>query len=370
MNILYVHNVAKIGGAERVTLDIIKGLPAEHKAFLVTPEDGPLIDIANDVGAQAQPLDIHQPALNKPLATLRNHRIWLRYLRKNQIELIHTGDLFVTRTLIYAANKLNIPIICHVHFPIELPALRWIFKSTPKQIQFIYCSQELNAAVQPRIDTLMAHATHTTIHNGVDTDIFKKFEPKAGILPEGKTNIGIIANLQERKGHLDFINAANLVLKTHPNAHFHIIGGDILGEPREPLLRQRIDELGLDANFTFHGQVNNVKDYLNELDIFVCASHEEAFPISILEAMAFGLPIVSTNVNGIPEAIEHGANGLLCEAKQPEGLAAQLLLVLNDAKLSARISEQARSDAASTFSLNAFASQVQQNYESVGEAMA
>lgn len=353
-HILYVHNVAKIGGAERVTLDVIKGLPAKYKPYLVAPESGPLLDAAQQLGAVVQSLAIYQPDIKKPVKTLQNYLNWYNYLKENQIKLIHCGDLFVIRTLIWAANKLAIPIIAHVHFPIETPALRWIFRRKPKAIHFIYCSQELADAVKPRVDSILVSATHQTIHNGVDTEKYKKFEPKIGVLPAHKTNIGIVANLQERKGHLDFIEAASLVVLKHPNVHFHIIGGDVFGETREPLLRKKIAELSLTAFFTFHGQVNNVRDYLNELDIYVCASHVEAFPISILEAMAFGLPIVSTNVNGIPEAIIHGENGLLCESRAPDGMAKQICRLLHDTVLPEKISNQARVDVVHKYSLEYF----------------
>lgn len=353
-HILYVHNVAKIGGAERVTLDIIKGLPAEYQPYLIAPEPGPLLVAAQELGAIVQPLAIYQPDLKKPVKTLQNHLNWYNYLKKNRIKLIHCGDLFVIRTLIWAANRLAIPIIAHVHFPIETPALWWIFRCKPKAIHFIYCSQELADAVKPRVDSILVSATHQTIHNGVDTEKYKKFEPKIGVLPAHKTNIGIVANLQERKGHLDFIEAASLVVLKHPNVHFHIIGGDVFGETRETLLKQRVAELNLTEFFTFHGQVNNVRDYLNELEIYVCASHVEAFPISILEAMAFALPIVSTNVNGIPEAIIHGENGLLCESRAPDRMAKQICRLLHDNVLPEKISNQARIDVVNKFSLEHF----------------
>ena len=361
-HILYVHNVAKIGGAERVTLDIIKGLPSEYKPYLVAPEPGPLLDAAQQLDAVVQPLVIYQPDLKKPVKTIQNHVNWYNYLKKNKIKLIHCGDLFVIRTLIWAANQLAIPIIAHVHFPIETPALRWIFRRKPKAIHFIYCSQELSDAVKPRVDVVIDSATHQTIHNGVDTEKYKKFEPKIGVLPDHKTNIGIVANLQERKGHLDFIAAASLVVMQHPNVHFHIIGGDVFGEMREPLLKQKVAELNLTEFFTFHGQIDNVCCYLNELDIYVCASHIEAFPISILEAMAFELPIVSTNVNGIPEAIIHGENGLLCEARSPETMAKQISRLLNDSVLTKKISNQARVDVVHKFSLEHFSNLIKCSY--------
>ncbi len=112
--------------------------------------------------------------------------------------------------------------------------------------------------------------------------------------------------------------------------HFDIIGGDILEEPREAFLKTMAEELGLEQSLTFHGQVPDVLSRLNKLDIVVCASHQEAFPIAILEAMAMKKPIVSTNVNGIPEAIEDQLSGLLVEPHSPSHLAVAVSTLIQD----------------------------------------
>ena len=363
MNILYVHNVGKIGGAERVTLDIIRGLDgSSHQAFLVTPEEGPFLDVARELGARASALRIQQPEAKKPIQTIKGHRRWVKFLRENEIDLIHTGDLFVTRALVSAANKLAIPLVCHVHFPIETPALKWIFKTQPYQCHFVYCSHELQKTVSQRIESVLKASSHQVIHNGVDVDIFKPFPSQKRILPPDKTNIGIVANLQERKGHLDLIGAIAKLHPDYPKIHVHIIGGDLFGESREKLLKERIAHLKLDDAFTFHGQVDNVRDFLNELDILVCASHEEAFPISILEAMAFGLPIVSTDVNGIPEALTDLYTGLLIRPSRPDQVAKGIAEYITCSSLRNRLGSQARKEVEQKFSVLTLQERVKELY--------
>jgi len=360
MNILYVHNVGKIGGAERVTLDIIRGLDGRsHQAFLVTPEEGPFLDAARELGARASSLEIQQPDAKKPIQTIKGYRRWLKFLRENQIDLIHTGDLFVTRTLVQPAKKLAIPLVCHVHFPIETSALKWIFKTPPYKCHFVYCSHELNEAVSQRVETAFKASSHQVIHNGVDVDIFKPFSSPKRILPTDKTNIGIVANLQERKGHLDLIEAIAILYPDYPDIRVHIIGGDLFGESRESLLKARIAELGLHDMFVFHGQVDNVRDYLNELDILVCASHEEAFPISILEAMAFSLPLASTSVNGIPEAVKHNKNGLLFRAHDPNAMADAIKFLVENPNRRRILGQEAHHD---NFSLTRFSDEFRELY--------
>lgn len=368
MNILYVHNVGKIGGAERVTLDVIRGLDKRiHRAIVVTPEDGPFLAAARELGAQASALKIQQPDLKKPLATMLSYRRWLNFLRQNEIDLIHTGDLFVTRTLIRNANQLSIPLVCHVHFPIDASALNWIFKIGSDNCHFVYCSQELHDTVAPRIETVLKAASHQVIHNGVDVDRFKAFEAQKRLLPTERTNIGIVANLQERKGHLDLIEAISTLYPNHPDICVHIIGGDLFGESRMSFLRKRIGELELDDVFVFHGQVNNVRDYLNELDILVCASHEEAFPISILEAMAFELKIVSTDVNGIPEALTHEYSGLLVHPHNSAQMAKNIERYLKGDGSENKLGLQARKVVVERFSLSRFNEQIQRLYQQLNQ---
>ncbi|NLI56859.1 glycosyltransferase family 4 protein, partial [bacterium] len=79
------------------------------------------------------------------------------------------------------------------------------------------------------------------------------------------------------------------------------------------------------------GEINNslVPEYLIESDIFVLPSLSEGFPVVVLEAMASGLPVVATNVGGLPEIIQENKNGFLVEPQNPRDLAKKILFLLN-----------------------------------------
>lgn len=362
-SILFAHNVAKIGGAEKVTLEIISGLDkSKYACHLLTPEDGPLISAAKEEGAIASSFNAVQPCMKNVIKSIIFNRQLRQYLVKNSIGIIHTGDIFIARALIPVANAMNLHLVCHIHFPPDDGALAWVFKTTSKRLSCIYCSQELHDAVQPRLADLVPGAKHSVVHNGVDVDLFKKTENPKELLPKDKINIGIVANLQVRKGHKEFIESAADLVKKHNNLAFHIIGGDVFGEERLPLLKKIVSELNLEDSIYFHGQVSNVKDYLNELDIYVCSSYEEAFPISILEAMAFSLPIASTDVNGIPEAIESGTHGLLFPSIDAAAQTAAIEKLLGSSSLRLKLGDAARKRGVLEFSKAEFIGKIEAVY--------
>lgn len=354
-SILYAHNVSKIGGAEKVTLDILGGLDkTRFDCHLLTPEAGAFSEQAESLGAKAFSTKIIQPSKSAFLTSWLFTVRMCRYLKQHNITIVHTGDIFIARALMPAVKKLNIQLICHMHFPPDDGALKWVFTNPPAKLAFVYCSNELQDNVRPRVESLASKASHKTIHNGVDTEKFKKIGRANQLLPSDKTNIGIVANLQERKGHKEFIESAALLVKKHSNLLFHIIGGDIFGEQREPILRAMVQKAGLEPYVVFHGQVSNVKDYLNELDIYVCSSYEEAFPISILEAMACGLAIASTNVNGIPEALTNEKNALLFDCKKTVQQATAIERLIDNHELRYSLAKEARLKVENQFSDQAF----------------
>jgi glycosyltransferase involved in cell wall biosynthesis len=141
---------------------------------------------------------------------------------------------------------------------------------------------------------------------------------------EGKTLIGHVGALVHRqKGQRTIIDAAKSCARTHPDWHFLLLGD---GED-ENEFRQAVADL---PNIDLVGFVENVADYLAAFDVFIFPSLHEGLGSVLLDAMDFGLPIVATNVGGIPEIVEDGVNGYLIEPEQPELLLATIDKLLAD----------------------------------------
>jgi glycosyltransferase involved in cell wall biosynthesis len=174
------------------------------------------------------------------------------------------------------------------------------------------------------------------IPNGVDT---RRFSPtpdahavrrELGISATAPV-ISIVAALRPEKNHQLLIDAANRVVQVIPDATFLIVGEG----PCRPALEHSVHFWGLGKSVRFLGTRSDVPRILTATDVFALTSHNEANPISILEAMSVGRPVVATNVGSIHEAVTDGVQGLLVPASDPAAFAASLLKLLHD-PLSAR----------------------------------
>lgn len=143
----------------------------------------------------------------------------------------------------------------------------------------------------------------------------------------GKVVIGHVGALDHsHKGQETLIEAARIAREAHPDWHFVLAGSG----PDEAALKQAA--AGLD-NIEFTGFVDNVADWLAVFDVFVLPSLHEGLGSVLLDAMCFGLPIVATNVGGIPDIIEDGVNGFLVDPEDPEALLSAVARILGDSLL-------------------------------------
>lgn len=150
-----------------------------------------------------------------------------------------------------------------------------------------------------------------------------------------------LARLHMPKGLTYFLDAAAIVRRKHPYVDFKVYGD---GELRDKLLA-KAEGLGLNGKEIFPGTITNrdeLKRIMQNTDIFLMSSVLEGQPLAVVEAMAYGCPIVATNVGGIPELIQDNVNGLLCPPKNPECLAEKIERLLSDTALRERLGREAR----------------------------
>jgi glycosyltransferase involved in cell wall biosynthesis len=135
-----------------------------------------------------------------------------------------------------------------------------------------------------------------------------------------------IAGMYMRKGIIPLLHAFAEVLEAHPAAHLYVVGDG----PERARFEAKAGHLCISANVHFTGFQADPGTYLRGADVFVLASLAEPFGLVIAEAREAGVPIVATNVGGIPEALDGGEAGTLVPANDPSALARALLQLIED----------------------------------------
>lgn len=162
--------------------------------------------------------------------------------------------------------------------------------------------------------------------SGVDTTAFP-LSPLPGMPPK----FLLVARLLKDKGVREYVHAAKIVRQTYPDATFDIVG-PIDSNP-EGLSQAVIDEWQQTGDITWHGALADVRPAIAAASVFVLPSYREGMPRSVLEAMSMGRPIITTDVPGCRQTVEHGTNGLLVPVRNAEALAAAMQQFLDDPEL-------------------------------------
>ena len=192
------------------------------------------------------------------------------------------------------------------------------------------------------------------IPNGVDTTRFQRDPAKRehwrqtiGISPTAPA-VGIVAALRPEKNHELFLNVAAQVNKTMPEVQF-VIAGD---GPAKDELAKLAGKLGIAEQTHLLGSVSDIPGVLSAVDLFALTSDNEASPVSILEAMSCGLPVVSTDVGSVRQSVIEGRTGMLVPTQQVAPAAAAWLKVLQSPELAKSMGEQGREHVISYSSLD------------------
>lgn len=335
LNVMQIIGDLDIGGAQEVVRTLVKYLAVEEcRVVVCTFQDGPLRQNIEQLGIKVEVLPQRRYSIVAfPLFIVDMVRIWrslAELVNKYSVDVVQTHLLrsldFLVLVLLYTTNLHVVLWTFHsARFELtasKLPRYKWLLAPKKHSHRFLYrlalrlvsgfiaVSDKVKNAMIETIGPIQDKVV--VICNGVDVERYGRAVDKVAIrsqlgLEANTRLIAIVATLKEAKGHRYLIEAMATIGPRHPDLHVLFIGDGELGEE----LRAQVSSLKLDDRVHFLGNRSDVSELLAASDLFVLPSLWEGLPMSLLEAMATGLPIVATEVSGTVQVMIPGETGIL-----------------------------------------------------------
>lgn len=260
-------------------------------------------------------------------------------------------------------NTANLILSRRVIFPVR-PNFLSYQKFNYSGISKIICVSESTKEVMMK--TVKSTEKLEVIYDGIYLKKFEKIE-KSGLKKtlglEGKKLVGNISAIVSEKDYFTFVDTAEKVLSTESDVHFLIIGS---GSDSEAI-QNYIDRKKLNSKITMLGFRKDVPELLSILDVFLMTSIMEGLGSTILDAFASKLPVVATNVGGIPEIVIHENTGMLSSCKDAASLSDNVIRLLNNKSLVSNLTDNAYELVSSKFSTNKMVKLTNEVYKNISK---
>jgi O-antigen biosynthesis protein len=350
IRVIAVSNNLNHEGAPNSQFEVISGLKSRGvlDPVVLAPTDGPLRSMyeAADIPVQIAP----EPECGAVDAFERTVAGFARAIRESEVEVVYANTL-QTFWAIAAANAAGVPALWNVresepwqsYFDFLSPQVRTIAYDS---FQYPYRTVFVANATRRVWEPLNSHHNFTVIHNGLDIERLRlraaahdRAAARAELrIAETELAVVLIGTVCERKGQLDLVRAVAMLPAGVRSALRIFIVGDRASEYSSSLHAEASAlPLDLARRLTIVPETGDPYRYYQSADIAVCCSRLESYPRVILEAMAFGLPLVTTPVFGIAEQVHDQMNGLFYQPGDASQLAGHLARIISDAGLRARL---------------------------------
>jgi glycosyltransferase involved in cell wall biosynthesis len=335
--------LSELGGAQTAVALLLPGLVGEFEVTLAAQGSGPLRDAAEAAGARY----VELRHVRRPIDPWHDARALvelIRLCRRIRPEIVHAHSSKMGVLGRLAAWVARVPIrVLTVHGwsfaaynGLTRSIFLWIERLMRPVTTTVVCVAEAT-----RQEGLAARACDpqrtVVVHNAVDV---RSFRPTSR--PGGTAEVVGVGRFAYPKDFLTLLEALRFV-----KAPCHVrLAGD---GPALTAVKSALTRDGLSQKVELLGARADIPDLLARSDVFVLSSRSEGFPVSVLEAMAAGLPVVATDVGGVAEAVEDGETGLLVPAADAEAVARALERLVVDGALRRRLGAAGRARALSLF---------------------
>ena len=349
--VLLVGGSLEVRGSVTYTLNLGRGLLKRGCEPLLLSSGGPMLPTFRESGINVDLTD----NLGKPIYDLFAFRRYLRTIAARGFKLIHVQHKFLLRQGLRAARSLGLPVVLTAHHFSE-PGES--FRVTRKYVRGVLAVSQavredlVNNAKMPR-DLVQV------VRTGIDIEEAKTYRKRR--MKNEVPVVGTIGMLTRIKGNEYFLKAAKEVLDQGHEAHFVVAGRGV----ENSRLRRQARDLGLTRNLTFVTDFKNNYEVLQALDIFVNPSLREGLGITVLQAMACGVPTVSAASGGIHSFVTDGETGLMVPQKVSSALAMAIIRLIEDKEFADKITSNASNMVEQEYSLDRMMDEVFDLYNEV-----
>jgi glycosyltransferase involved in cell wall biosynthesis len=325
LRLLHILNhTARLNGNVHAAIDLACAQGALGHKVVVCSGLGDFEDVLARAGVETYTVD-HRVGRSVPASVLR----FGRFCKSWKPDVINAHMVTAALIALPAAKLLRIPLVATVHNEFEKSAgLMGVADRVIAVSQVVGASLVRRGISPARIKIVLNGTIGSARHD----------QPPPGPKLTRHPTILSVAGQHPRKGIDHLLRAMRLVCNVDRRPHLYIVGeGPMQGE-YEALAQS----LGLQDCVTFTGGLEDPRSYMAAADIFVLASIADPAPLVLSEARQFGCAIIASDVDGIPEMLDHGAAGVLVPPASPENLARAILELLQDPPLRAQYGRRAR----------------------------
>lgn len=328
MRVLMIYSTSNLGGAELYAMNLLKVLKHEVQFTVVSPKNSFISKRARDLGSQSIETSISYPEYDVS-DLINNAYAVAEELKTQTFDLVYTHHLPAAVMGQILSKLWDIPLLLTIDSPYLRPAYEDFMRLFPCYIMsasysgYDYvlenqlCDKDRLFVAQPGIDLV----EFRTQQSATKTQAFRRFEL------EKRPVIGVVARLVADKGVDHAIYAAHQMKIDGNLPAKMLIAGD--GVERENL-ETLVDNLDMREDIGFMGQLQpeEMPDFYQMMDVYVLATNREGCPISILEAMSSGVPVIATSVGDVPFLVQSGENGYTIDKPEPQQIARLVSTIL------------------------------------------
>jgi glycosyltransferase involved in cell wall biosynthesis len=368
--VLFIIGTTALGGAPNHTHILLSQLsPIKYKKIVICPNDGAFYNKFEEL----ENTIVYNVNIRK-LSVSVIYKI-IRIIKTERIDLIHShgkGAGLYGRISGLFTNVKVIHTFHGIHYHESYSALYNKIYLLYEKIMAIITSYFINVSkseneLAKKLKIYSKNSKSKIIYNAINS---KSIEENTYLsisdlvsedIPKSAFIIGTIANFYYAKGHEFLIEAASKLVEKIPDIRFILIGdGPLFQDQKDLAIR-----LNVEKEILFLGSKENVFDYLRIMDVFVLCSRWEGMPISMIEAMVLGKPVVGTKVTGIIEMVKDNYNGLLISPESAEEIADAIYYLYLNTEERNRFGVNSKIRAKELFSVNKMTSEVESIYNEV-----